>query len=125
MIHTTTLETVEKIIPEESRRKRTKYFNKKRPGFRLVLLKYQDTGDTIHRYLLHEDTKVGYFLVAFRKRHRLKPSVGIITLVETRRQDKIKSYQISTVEKVGELYNKYHHSDGILYLNVTLENVFG
>ena len=70
-----------------------------------------------NKYLVQTDYTIGYFLVAIRKRIKLKDYEALFLMVN--------NYIPPSTMKFKELYHKHKDTDGYLYITYTKENVFG
>ena len=77
---------------------------------------------TYQKYLADGDITMGMFMKEIRKRMHLKPSEGLILLVDTPAGGDVMVTMSQTLQQVDV---QYRNSDGFLYVFVTLENVFG
>lgn len=122
-MYRTVTSIVEGSITPETRRSRSMFLARERPGYVPVFLKYHVSNE-LYRYLIHRDTYVSYLLIAFRKRIK-SSSAAIIPLIERKEGDVVHSLLVSSTWTLGYLYDEYCHDDGFVYINLTRENVFG
>lgn len=120
-----TTEIVEKNTSLDDRLKRKNKFEVEYPEFVPVFVKHYDS-DVIHRNILHRDIPFTKFLYLIRSKKQIPSTVGLMSLVEVQKEDNSISYiQVQSSMTIGELGSKYLHEDGFLYLNITIENIFG
>lgn len=123
----TATEIVENTISMENRIKRREQFKKEYPNYVPVFIKYYDS-DCIFRNILHKDIPFTKLLFIIRQKRRIKPSIGLMSLIELEREydtGNIQCLQVPTNQTIGELAMRFLHSDGFMYINITQENVFG
>lgn len=123
----TATEIVENSISIESRMKRKTQFKTEYPDYVPVFIKYYDS-DIIFRNILHNDIVYTRLLFIIRQRRSISPTMGLMSLIEYDRNKetgKIRSVQVPSSKTMGELARDYLHDDGFLYINITIENVFG
>lgn len=123
----TATEIVENTISVESRMRRRDQFKKEYPEYVPVFIKYYDS-DSIFRNILHKDIPYTKLLFIIRQKRKIRPTVGLMSLVELERDMDtgiVRAMQVPTNHNMGELSRMFSHSDGFLYLNITQENVFG
>jgi hypothetical protein len=133
-----TTKLVDDNIIYDKRVKRSRYFASKYPECVPIYLQYSgdkthSVGDIsrLHRYVVPRDNSYGHLLLAFRRKVKMKSTVGMISLVEQividkeTGESKVSSSLITTSTTMDVLADKYIHKDGFLYINITSENTFG
>lgn len=122
-----TTEIVENTIDESCRIARGNQINNEYPDYVPVFVKYYDS-DSIFRNILQKDIPFIKFLFIIRKKRRISPSIGLMSLVEKERDaetGKVGVFQVPTNMTIGKIAEKYIHKDGFLYINISTESVFG
>lgn len=124
-----TTKLVDDNILFEKRIKRSKYFKEQYPDCVPIYLQYSNTSSSdigrLHRYVVPKDNSYGHLLLAFRRKVKLKSTMGMISLVEYIKNDQVEAALITTSTSIEKLAEQYLHDDGFLYINITTENTFG
>lgn len=123
----TATEIVENTVSEAHRKKRSEQMKEEYPNYVPVFIKYWDS-DNIYRNIIHHDVPFLKLLFIIRQKRKISPTLGLMSLIEKDRDPKtgdISTLQVPTTQNMGQISEKYLHSDGFLYLNVCTENVFG
>lgn len=122
----TTTELVKQTVPMETLVSRQRYFAKEYPTHVPAFVQF-NSNSIIHRYVLPRDSTFAHFMIAFRRKIQLKSSESLMPLVEKEEigTQTIKCFQATTGRTVGDIAKEYIHSDGYLYINMTLQNTFG
>ena len=69
------------------------------------------------KYLVPKDMTVGQFMYVIRKRIKLKSELALFVFVN--------NVLPATSETISDMYAKYKHKDGFLYMVYAGENTFG
>lgn len=129
-----TIQYVSDTIPLEKRLNRSNYFKQEYPESVPIYLQFVDDSyrtSRLHRYVVPRDNSYGHLLLAFRRKIKLRSTVGMISIIERviinsdTGQSTIDGNMITTSTKIGELADKYLQEDGFLYINIIPENTFG
>lgn len=133
-----TTKLVDDNILYDKRMKRSRYFLNNYPDCVPIYLQF--SGDKthvsgeisrLHRYVVPRDNSYGHLLLAFRRKVKLKSTIGMVSLVESieidpeTKEPKVKGSLVTTATTIGSLADQYIHDDGFLYINITSENTFG
>lgn len=120
-------EIVENTISKKDRCRRSQTMSREFPSFVPLFIKYYDS-DIIHRNLVGKEIVFSKLLYTIRKKRNILPTTAIMSLIEKERDDttgKISTIIVPSTETVGDIAERYKHSDGFLYISVCCENVFG
>jgi len=76
-----------------------------------------------HKYLVPRDLSMGQFIFMVRKRLTLNPNMAIFVFVVNEANPQ--GILANTSTMIGELYNDYAETDGLLYMVYNIENTYG
>lgn len=83
-----------------------------------VIVFYRDIDCNVNKYLVPNNTTIGYLLIIIRRNTKLDHSDSLGILVN--------NIMIPTSETIGNIYTKHRDStDDCLHIMVTKENTFG
>jgi hypothetical protein len=118
-----TFDLVHASVSSEKIKEKAARFLAEKPGYAPIFLSF-DTSPEIHRYLISKESHLKHLLVAFMRKYDVGATYGMITMVE-REGARVKSFQVSPSLRIQDIYDKYAHQDGFIYLKIVRENVFG
>ena len=70
-----------------------------------------------NKFLAGGDLTMGQFIYVIRKRIKMKPEEGLYLFID--------NTLLPNTELLSNIYKKYKHTDGFLYILFSLENTFG
>lgn len=95
------------------------FLKNKYPNHQPCFIRYQGK---ISRHLLPKEQLYSFLLFTVRKSRQIDPKIGVMSLIETPKGDTIAPSGASTI---GDIAEKYKHTDGFCYIEFVNENVFG